>query len=268
MLHKHPSAEKAQIYFGITEKLKHEAANFFIYIQPKLAQIYDNSVCSALGEDFNSKTVRDRHLNHLSTLLTGGIDHRFIEESHFLHKNYRDQGITTGEYVKLYQLIISYLSGEAHKKHWIRYKKYRDLNRSIRNLLLFDLAVATSPKELELSLNNPRASKMVSVKNPEVLRTAQEELKELIENSHAIVRECHLAIQSILTSTSLDKPPHSEDSKSPSINTEVSLFSNDIEEHLEKPKALSNQKHPALEEILSLTQEKIQKVLKAFSKKK
>ena len=95
MLHKHPSAEKAQVYFGITEKLKHDAANFFIYIQPIIGQIYDNSVYRALGEDFNSKDIRDKHLTHISTLLSGGIDHRFMEESHALQKKYADPLFTT-----------------------------------------------------------------------------------------------------------------------------------------------------------------------------
>lgn len=272
MLHKHPSAEKAQVYFGITEKLKHDAANFFIYIQPKLAQIYDNSAYRALGEHFNFQEVRDKHLTHLSTLLTGGIDHRFIEESHLLHKKYIERGVTMGEYIKLYQLIISYLSGEAHKKHWLRYKKYRDLNRSIRNLLLFDLAIATSSKELELSLSNAPPYKMLlqsalSIEDPTILQTTLEELKELLEASHAIINECHLVIQSILTSNPLDKSLPSQDSIGKTLNIQTSLFSNEFEEYLDIVKAPSNQNQPTFEEILSLTQGKIQKVSKAISMK-
>jgi D-ribose pyranose/furanose isomerase RbsD len=270
MLHKHPSAEKAQIYFGITEKLKHDAANFFICIQPKLGQIYDNSVYRALGENFNFQDVRDKHLTHLSTLLTGGIDHRFIEESHSLQKKYAGLGVTTGEYVKLYQLIISYLSGEAHKKHWWRYKKYRDLNRSIRNLLLFDLAIATSPKELESSVDNFKQSK--NLLQPALLdeasleyKTTLDELNLLLENSHAIINECHQVIQSVLELTQQSKTFLLEDTSNDAINVQPSLFANDFEETLELIKMPSNQNRPAFEEVLSLTQEKIQKVSQLVS---
>lgn len=270
MLHKHPSAEKAQVYFGITEKLKHDAANFFIYIQPKLGQIYDNSVYRALGEHFNFQDVRDKHLTHISTLLTGGIDHRFIEESHLLHKKYIDRGVTTGEYVKLYQLIISYLSGEAHKKHWWRYKKYRDLNRSIRNLLLFDLAIATSSKELESSISNAHQSKKLlqstlSIEDPLALQSTIEELKALLENSYAIINECHHVIQSIIASTPSEKSKSFEGSALESIDIQPSLFSNDFEEQLDSVKTPSNRNQPAFEEILSITQEKIQKVSQLVS---
>lgn len=271
MLHKHPSAEKAQVYFGITEKLKHDAANFFIYIQPKIGQIYDNSVYRALGEDFNSKDIRDKHLTHISTLLSGGIDHRFMEESHALQKKYADHGVTTGEYVKLYQLIISYLCGEAHKKHWWRYKKYRDLNRSIRNLFLFDLAIATSSKELESSIANadsthPTYQPTLLTEDSLVFKTTLDDLKELIDNSHAIITECQEVIQSVLA-IALELTTLHQEKTSEEIAIQPSLFANDYEYEVESLKKPSNQNQPPFEETLSITQGKILKASQIVSLK-
>ncbi|MDP3936159.1 MAG: hypothetical protein Q8Q56_04145 [Alphaproteobacteria bacterium] len=273
MLHKHPSAEKAQVYFGITEKLKHDAANFFIYIQPKMGHIYDSSVYRALGEHHNLHNIRDTHLTHLSTLLTGGIDHRFIDESHRIRKKYADHGITTGEYIKLYQLIISYLSGEAHKKHWWRYKKYRDLNRAIRNLLLFDLAIGTSPKELESSAGNfpqiPAAATQTTllIDEPAMFHATLEELSELVETSHTIINECYQVLQSVLefinqSNTSAVKEEENNDSA-----LQRSLFANDSEYKLDLLKSPSNQNDPALAEILSIAYKKISKISKIISMK-
>jgi hypothetical protein len=229
MLHKHPSAEKAQVYFGITEKLKHDAANFFIYIQPKMGHIYDSSVYRALGEHHNLHDIRDKHLTHISTLLTGGIDHRFIDESHRIRKKYADQGVTTGEYIKLYQLIISYLSGEAHKKHWWRYKKYRDLNRAIRNLLLFDLAIGTSAKELESSVRNISKAQLTPkqallIDESETFQAKLEELSDLVENSHAIINECHQALQSVLELIQQSTTIAIKDEATNSASIQTSLF--------------------------------------------
>jgi hypothetical protein len=264
MLHKHPSPEKAQSYFGITEKLKHDAANFFIYIQPKLTYIYDNSISRALGESFNSKEVRDKHVAHISTLLTGGIDHRFINESHQIRKKYLKLGVTTGEYIKLYQLIISYLSGEAHKKHWWRYKKYRDLNRSIRNLLLFDLAIATSPREVDASLHDlenvtPFQKTTLTEIFSDEIQKAVDELTSVMEKSYQALNECYEALQS-----ALETPKLSEQQKHTLLIDEVhppiaqtSLFDDDT--NTLSSKAPSTKNAPSFIKILSLTQEKINK---------
>lgn len=275
MLHKHPSAEKAQVYFGITEKLKHDAANFFIYIQPKMGHIYDSSVYRALGEHHNLHDIRDKHLTHLSTLLTGGIDHRFIDESHLIRKKYADQGVTTGEYIKLYQLIISYLSGEAHKKHWWRYKKYRDLNRAIRNLLLFDLAIGTSPKKVESSVGNFSSVEETSdqatllMDESETFKATLEELGELVENSHAIITECYQALQAVLEliNNSNSMTSKKADERSDSV-IQSSLFSNDPEYNLDLLKSPSNHNDPAFGEILSITLKKIHKISKIISMQK
>ena len=263
MLHKHPSAEKAQSYFGITEKLKHDAANFFIYIQPKLSYIYDNSIARALGDHFNSKEVRDKHVAHLSTLLTGGIDQRFINESHQIRKKYAKLGVTTGEYIKLYQLIISYLSGEAHKKHWWRYKKYRDLNRSIRNLVLFDLAIGTSPREVDAtlhelgtthSLNTSQLTKTISAE----VQQAVTEITMLIEKSYNTLNECYKALQSALDAH--EPPQPTTDTLKAEVKTptaQASLFENEI--ITDDIKAPSNENKPAFMKILSRTRKKIYK---------
>lgn len=275
MLHKHPSAEKAQIYFGITEKLKHDAANFFIYIQPKIGHIYDNSVYRALGEPHNLHDIRDKHLTHISTLLTGGIDHRFIEESHLIRKRYADQEVTTGEYIKLYQLIISYLSGEAHKKHWWRYKKYRDLNRAIRNLLLFDLAIGTSQKELESSADNfskisATSNQLSTVLNDqsEEFTATLEELSALVENSHAIISECYQALQSVLELINKSAAVVESDTVISESLLQASLFANDPEYKLDLLKSPSNLNTPAIGEILSIARKKIHKISTLISTKK
>jgi hypothetical protein len=263
MLHKHPSAEKAQSYFGITEKLKHDAANFFIYIQPKLSYIYDNSIVRALGDHFNSKEVRDKHVAHLSTLLTGGIDQRFINESHQIRKKYAKLDVTTGEYIKLYQLIISYLSGEAHKKHWWRYKKYRDLNRSIRNLVLFDLAIGTSPRELDATLHelgtahSLHTSQLTKTISAEV-QQAVTELTMLTEKSYHTLNECYNALQSALDTN--EPVPLTADTLKVEVNTptaQASLF--EVEIITDDIKALSHENKPAFMKILSCTRKKIYK---------
>lgn len=264
MLHKHPSAEKAQNYFGITEKLKHDAANFFIYIQPKLSYIYDNSIARALGKDFNTQEVRDKHLAHLSTLLTGGIDHRFIHESHQIRKSYAKLGVSIGEYIKLYQLIISYLSGEAHKKHWWRYKKYRDLNRSIRNLLLFDLAIGTSPRELDASLSE--LERAVSLYQPILTHTTSNEIQKaftelttLMEKSYQTLHECYEALQSVLD---VNEPSQVslKDAAPAAVNSSIvqtSLFGNEVDATFLKDH--SNENQPDFINFLSFAQKKIQK---------
>lgn len=273
MLHKHPSAEKAQVYFGITEKLKHDAANFFIYIQPKMGHIYDSSIYRALGDHPHLHDIRDKHLTHLSTLLTGGIDHRFIDESHRIRKKYADQGVTTGEYIKLYQLIISYLSGEAHKKHWWRYKKYRDLNRAIRNLLLFDLAIGTSPKELEASAGNfsnvPELSQAtLLIEDSSKFQATLEELSELVETSHAIINECYQALQSVLELINQTHTVALKNDENTASSAQTSLFTNDPEYNLDLLKTPSNQNDPALGEILSIARKKIHKISKMILMKK
>lgn len=262
MLHKHPSAEKAQSYFGITEKLKHDAANFFIYIQPKLSYIYDNSIVRAFGDHFNSKEVRDKHVAHLSTLLTGGIDQRFINESHQIRKKYAKLDVTTGEYIKLYQLIISYLSGEAHKKHWWRYKKYRDLNRSIRNLVLFDLAIGISPRELDATfhelgtahIQTPLLTETISAE----VQQAVAELTMLIEKSYHTLNECYKALQSALDAH--EPVPLTADTLKVEVNTptaQASLFEDEI--ITDDIKALSHENKSAFMKILSCTRKKIYK---------
>ena len=274
MLHKHPSAEKAQVYFGITEKLKHDAANFFIYIQPKMGHIYDSSIYRALGEHHDLHDIRDKHLTHLSTLLTGGIDYRFIDESHRIRKKYADHGITTGEYIKLYQLIISYLSGEAHKKHWWRYKKYRDLNRAIRNLLLFDLAIGTSPKEIESSVGNFSQASAEPVQprllidESETIQPTFDELSALVENSHTIINECYQALQSVLELINQSNVIALKDDMDTDSSIQTSLFANDFEYTLDLVKSPSNQNDPAFAEILSITRKKIHKISKLISMKK
>lgn len=272
MLHKHPSAEKAQNYFGITEKLKHDAANFFIYIQPKMGPIYDSSIYRALGEHHTLHDIRDKHLTHIATLLTGGIDHRFIDESHHIRKKYADQGVTTGEYIKLYQLIISYLSGEAHKKHWWRYKKYRDLNRAIRNLLLFDLAIGTSQKELESSVDTfskaPAESSQTPLLIEDSFETTLKELSELLENSHAIINECYQALQSVLELINQSTVVAEKDEAMAASVIQTSLFANDPEYHLDLLKSPSNQNTPAIGEILSIARKKIHKISTLISTEK
>lgn len=264
MLHKHPSAEKAQTYFGITEKLKHDAANFFIYIQPKLSYIYDNSISRALGENFNSKEVSDKHVAHISTLLTGGIDHRFINESHQIRKKYATLGVTTGEYIKLYQLIISFLSGEAHKKHWWRYKKYRDLNRSIRNLLMFDLAIATSPREVDASLHDLDTSialnkvLITEAINNEIQKSL-DDLTSVMEQSYKALNDCYKALESALEQTHPTQvSTHELVSKESSSSTpQASLFEDEVSTvYLSAP---SNKNEPAFINILSHVQEKVSK---------
>jgi hypothetical protein len=274
MLHKHPSAEKAQVYFGITEKLKHDAANFFIYIQPKMGHIYDSSIHRALGEHHTLHDIRDKHLTHLSTLLTGGIDHRFINESHRIRKQYADQGVTTGEYIKLYQLIISYLSGEAHKKHWWRYKKYRDLNRAIRNLLLFDLAIGTSAKELGSSVDSFSKSPTTPIQTTllidefATLQDTLEELSALVETSYIIINECHQALQSVLElSNQSNAIVLNDDTKTSSV-AQASLFTETSEDKVDLFKSSPHQNDPAFTEILSTAHQKIQKISKIISTSK
>lgn len=272
MLHKHPSAEKAQNYFGISEKVKHDSANFFVYIQPKLGNIYDNSVAKALGENFSSQFIRDRHLSHLSTLLAGGIDHSFIEESHSIWFKYSAQGITTGEYIKLYQLIISYLSGEAHKKHWWRYKKYRDLNRAIRNLLLFDLAIGTSFHEHHSKENKSQhLSPAIPQPTPLIthdldLQSSIEELNELVQNSYDALHQGYNMIQEILelSLASSQKIMPKENLITPeelidnSPFKQEALFTADSDIVLFKP--ATNENKPAFLELVSQTHKKVQKI--------
>lgn len=272
MLHKHPSAEKAQNYFGISEKVKHDSANFFIYIQPKLGNIYDNSIARALDEHFVSQFIRDRHLSHLSTLLAGGIDHSFIEESHAIWLKYSTHGVTTGEYIKLYQLIISYLSGEAHKKHWWRYKKYRDLNRAIRNLLLFDLAIGTSSNDRPLeSYDSKKPPHSVSAasalfNSTDGLQRSIDELIELAQRSYDALHQGYNTIQDILDLTV--NPPKNdlnkrnistlEESADNSQFKQASLFA--YENNEEPSKSASNENKPAFLELVSQTHKKVQKI--------
>ncbi len=144
MLHKHPSAEQAQIYFGITEPVKKASCVFSKYLEKDIRHIYSVSVYQALKDHYNVSGLKEPHIAHIQKLLSGNIDDDFIKNSALLWANFYEQGVTIGEYIKLYQLLMSYFSAEAHKKYWFRYAKYRELNRSIRNLMLFDLAVGTS----------------------------------------------------------------------------------------------------------------------------
>ncbi|MDP3641237.1 MAG: hypothetical protein Q8R43_02250, partial [Alphaproteobacteria bacterium] len=241
---------------------------------PKMGSIYDSSIYRALGEHPNLHDIRDHHLTHISTLLTGGIDHRFIDESHRIRKKYADQGVTTGEYIKLYQLIISFLSGEAHKKHWWRYKKYRDLNRAIRNLLLFDLAIGTSQKDLESSLDNFSKISAASsqtpllIENSETFKATLEELSELVENSHEIISECYQALQSILELTTPSDAVAVKDNATTTSAIQTSLFANDPDYNLDLLKSPSNQNTPDIGEILSIARKKIHKISTIISTKK
>lgn len=273
MLHKHPSAEKAQNYFGISEKVKHDSANFFIYIQPKLGNIYDNSIARALDEHFASQFIRDRHLSHLSTLLAGGIDHGFIEESHAIWLKYSTHGVTTGEYIKLYQLIISYLSGEAHKKHWWRYKKYRDLNRAIRNLLLFDLAIGTSSNDRNIELNNLKLSSHSAIESTALLdptndlQRSIDDLTELAQKSYEALHQGYNTIQEILeltadpskTSKNTDNISTSKESVDHSKFEQACLFAYE-DNNEELSKSASNENKPAFLELASQVHKKIQKI--------
>lgn len=277
MLHKHPSAEKAQYYFEITEKIKQDASSFFPHIQPKIGNIYDNSARRSLDENFNFPHVRDKHLAHLSMLLAGGIDHAFIEASHQLYMMYATEGVTSGEYIKLYQLIISYLSGEAHKKHWWRYKKYRDLNRAIRNLLLFDLAVGTSSKGLTSSTEQttallPSNVQSFSSENFAELQQLVDELSQLVNTSHAILHECHEAIQSTLDTAAFFNTPIAQEVtlKNAALSNKILKDNNDYfrqpplftqELLVESEKTAVNENQPAFLEILSQLHKKIQKIV-------
>jgi hypothetical protein len=273
MLHKHPSAEKAQHYFGISEKVKHDAANFFIYIQPKFGNIYDTSILRALDAEFNAHLIRDKHLSHLATLLTGGIDHSFIEESHSIWFKYSASGVTTGEYIKLYQLIISYLSGEAHKKYWWRYKKYRDLNRAIRNLLLFDLAIGTSLNEQSIKTSNSANNFEYQSEANVILDDLQEfqktidDLNDLTQQSYDVLHQSYTTIQAVLETTNtintvneqLENTLNLEQlSYNTSQFTQPALFVK--EETNECIKTASNHNKLPFIEILSHTYKKIQKV--------
>lgn len=144
MLHKHPSAEQAQIYFGITEPVKKASSLFSKYLEKDIKHIYNVSIYQALKDHYDVSHLKDLHIAHIQKLLIGAIDDTFMKQSATLWGHFNKQGVTIGEYIKLYQLLMSYFSAEAHKKYWFRYAKYRELNRSIRNLMLFDLAAGTS----------------------------------------------------------------------------------------------------------------------------
>lgn len=143
-MHKVISNHKLLNYFGISENTQHESALFFIYIQSKLSTIYDISAFKAFPSPLVLRNIRNKHISHLSTLLTGAIDNQSHNNAHQIWLFFKKSGVSYGEYVKFYQLIISYLTGEAQKKYWYRYKKYRKVSRAIRNLLMFDLAVSVS----------------------------------------------------------------------------------------------------------------------------
>lgn len=138
------SNHKLLKYFGITDLTQQESALFFIYIQAKLSKIYNLSTFKALPSPLNLQKIRNQHVAHISTLFTGGADNNFLENSHKIWRAYQELGVSHGEYIKLYQLMISYITSEAHKKYWYRYKKYRKVSRAIRNLLMFDLAIGIS----------------------------------------------------------------------------------------------------------------------------
>lgn len=249
MLHKHPTAEKLQKYFGITEKTKYDSASFFIYIQPKIGKIYDASIQKAVDEDFNSHKIRDKHIAHLSTLLTGGIDHTFVTNAQGIYAQYTEAGVTTGEYIKLYQLIMSYLNGEAHKKNWWRYKKYRDLNRAIRNLLLFDLAVSTS-SEKNISLTKESTTQLApsDIKKYEVSIAQSINADLLSIDSYSLLKDCYNALQTTIK-TAIEEVEVSLPFVQPTLFTE---------QHQEEfHKAASNNNQPIFLEALSQAQQKI-----------
>lgn len=253
MLHKHPTSEKLQKYFGITEKAKYDSASFFIYIQPKVGKIYDASVLKALGEDFNPHKIRDKHIAHLSTLLTGGIDHAFVTNAQKIYAVYNNEGITPGEYIKLYQLIMSYLNGEAHKKNWWRYKKYRDLNRAIRNLLLFDLAISTSPEKSASTTEEYTTQNLptdIKIPEPNIEQNIKADLDAL--DSYTLLKDCYNALQTTIETTT-------HEIESYTAFAQPTLFKDFHQEELYKIPSNNNQ--PLFLEALSQTQQKVSTTL-------
>lgn len=164
------SNHKLLNYFGITELTQQESALFFIHIQEKLPKIYNLSTFRAIPSPLNLQNIRNQHVAHISTLLTGGGDNNFINKSNEIWQAYQSIGVSHGEYVKLYQLIISYITSEAHKKYWYKYRKYRQVSRAIRNLLMFDLALSMSfqsPIQQHHTTHIATAFSEVSVSNHE-----------------------------------------------------------------------------------------------------
>lgn len=280
MLHKHPSAEKAQDYFGVTEKVKLDAANFFIWVQPKIGLIYDHAARKAFDEDFNFQDIRTTHISHISRLLTGEIDHTFIDEAHKVYACYLSHGITTGEYIKLYQLIISHLNGEAHKKHWLGYKKYRDLNRAIRNLLLFDLAISTSFKDQPSFSSLITQKHSIEKKNVKIhihnIGQLSEELATVITIVDEVLQECYATIQSITETPFAMNCSHISNSnlrdfidspllelKTEHQNSQTFLLISQTIHSFNK--SASNSNFPLLVETLKTTQKKLKQLFTLIS---
>ena len=265
MYHKKDSVEKTQKYFGITEQLKNDAANFFVYIQPKLGKIYDESVRRGLREDLNFHDIRDKHLSHLSTLLTGGIDRRFIEESCLIWKTYAAKGVTMSEYIRLYQLLMSYFSGEAHKKHWWRYKRYRNVSRAVRNLLLFDLAVGTDLTEASVEKQGADIAAL-NKDDANQLYITLEEMTQFIQQSHHMLQEAYELLQGALDMVSQARPESDTmkavDKAADANNCVIqpTLFANEGNDpFLKKP---GNHNHPVFLDVLTQTHQKIQAAAK------
>lgn len=125
-------------YFGITERMQQNAQVFFEKVRKKLPAIYDASARRGSISQEAITSARKAHIQHLALLLSSPHK-RSTDITDELVNTYLAHNTSPVQISRLYQVLLSHLCGEAHKLYWWRYKKYRDINRTLRALLIMDL---------------------------------------------------------------------------------------------------------------------------------
>lgn len=137
-------------YFGITPRMQEKAKTFFEKVRKKLPAIYDACAKRAFDAPNAIAAIRRLHLEHLTALFSGEYE-KLEAEAMEIGELFIEFDITPLEISKFYQVLLSHLCGEAHQLNWWKYKKYRDINRTLRGLTLMDLGTILHQKQLAVA---------------------------------------------------------------------------------------------------------------------